>query len=147
MSGGDLVLAAEMEPFDPEAEDTRVRLLVYGRAGFKIVDLRALPYCQPDYREHALIDADRVRPVPLLAVVRWVGHETARAIPRHLAAAFVEHLYRIVGAHCQRPIPRRAGLMRSPAGGVSGGDGPAPRAAGVNRRRRGTSSLCRAMWS
>ena len=101
ISDADLVLAAEMEPADPEAEDSRVRLFVYGRAGFKIIDPRVLPYCQPDYREHARIDADRARPIPLLAVVRWVGHETARAIPRHLAAAFVEHLYRIVGSHCR----------------------------------------------
>ncbi len=100
VSDVDLVLAAEMEPV-AESEETRVRLLVYGRAGFKIIDPRVLPYCQPDYREHALIDADRLRPVPLLAVVRWVGHETARALPRHLAAAFVEHLYRVVSAHCR----------------------------------------------
>jgi hypothetical protein len=96
----DLVLAAEMEPVTDDKE-TRLRLFVYGRAGFKIIDPRVLPYYQPDYREHALIDADRVRPVPLLAVIRWVGHETARAVPRHIAAAFVEHLYRIVGAHCR----------------------------------------------
>jgi hypothetical protein len=100
--GVDVMLAAEMEPFDAEDPATVVRLYAYGRAGFKIVDPRAMPYCQPDYREHARIDATGLRPVPLLAVVRWIGHEGARELPKRLAAAFVEHLYRIVGAHCRQ---------------------------------------------
>jgi GNAT superfamily N-acetyltransferase len=97
----DLLLAAEMEPVAEGAVDTVTRLVAYGRAGFKVIDPSYLPYCQADYREHARIDADRPRPLPLLPVVRWVGHETAREIPRSLAAAYVEHLYRIIGVHCR----------------------------------------------
>lgn len=97
----DLLLAAEMEPADAADPDSLVRLVAYGKSGFKVIDPRALPYCQPDYREHVRIDETGLRPVPLLAVVRWVGHERARELPRPLAAAFVTHLYRIVGAHCR----------------------------------------------
>jgi GNAT superfamily N-acetyltransferase len=103
----DLLLAAEMEPVAEGATDTITRLLAYGRARFKIVDPRCLPYCQPDYRAHALIDADRARALPLLAVVRWVGHESADEIPHRLAVAFVEHLYRIFAAHCREQDLRR----------------------------------------
>ena len=105
-----LILAAEMEPVAEGATDTLVRLVAYGRAGFKIIDPRHLPYCQPDYREHARIDADRVRPVPLLAVIRWVDHEAAHEVPCPLAAAFVEHVYRNVAPHC-----READMAAPPA--------------------------------
>src|SRR5262249_47359964 len=53
------------------------------------------------YRSHAIIDRDRVRPIPLLPIVRWIGHEDAETIPKRLAAGFVEHLYRIVSAHAR----------------------------------------------
>jgi hypothetical protein len=75
---GELLMAAEMEPWVAGASDTVTRLVAYGRAGYKIVAPQRLPYLQADYRAHDAIDADRLRPVPLLAVVRWVGHEGAR---------------------------------------------------------------------
>jgi hypothetical protein len=100
-SAGDLLMAAEMEPWVAGASDTVTRLVAYGRAGYKIVDPQRLPYLQADYRAHDAIDADRLRPVPLLAVVRWVGHEGAREIPRALAAAYVEHLYGFLASHCR----------------------------------------------
>jgi hypothetical protein len=33
--------------------------------------------------------------------VKRLGKEAERTIPKPLAAAFVEHLYRIVGSHCR----------------------------------------------
>ncbi len=116
----EIMLAAEMEPVVLDSPETIVRLVAYGRAGFSVVDPAALPYGQPDYREHARIDADRPRPIPLLAVVKRLGRETERTIPKALAAAFVEHLYRIVGSHCReqdlaRPRDHALGaLARAP---------------------------------
>jgi hypothetical protein len=120
----DVLLAAEMEPIamvtSPEgglapSPDTLARLVAYGGAGYRIIDPSVLPYCQADYRDHGAIDADRPRPVPLLAVVRWIGHEDAREIPQRLAAAFVEHLYRIILSHCREKdlaLPRAHTLGR-----------------------------------
>ena len=120
MERPEIMLAAEMEPAVLGAADTLVRLIAYGRGGFSIIDPRALPYCQPDYREHRAIDLDRARPVPLLAVVRRLGREDEATIPKAMAAAFVEHLYRIVGSHCRASdlaAPRAhtlAALARTP---------------------------------
>jgi GNAT superfamily N-acetyltransferase len=95
----DRLLTAEMEPTG--GADTIIRLVAYGRAGFKIIDPRCFPYFQPDYREHALIDADRLRPVPLLAVVRWIGHEGSSAFPHRLARAFLENIYDDMVPNCR----------------------------------------------
>lgn len=99
--GSELLMAAEMEPVKAGDPDTVVRLLAYGRAGYRAIDPASLPYLQPDYRAHDLIDRDGLRPVPLLPVVRWVGHETETSLPKRLARAYVEHLYAIVGVHCR----------------------------------------------
>lgn len=96
----ELLLAVEQEPIDPADADSHVRLVAYGRAGFQAVDPRALPYCQPDFRD---LDAAGVpaSPLPLLAVVRRVGHESERALPTPLARAFVTHLYAVFATHCR----------------------------------------------
>lgn len=115
----DVLLAGEMEPVTDDAA-TRLRLVVYGRAGFSIIDPTHLPYCQPDYRAHDVIDRDRARPLPLLAVVRWLDHERDTALPARLARAFVEHIYRAMSAHCREAdlaAPRAhalAALARAP---------------------------------
>lgn len=97
----ELLLAAEMEPYDPSAADTAVRLVAYGRAGFAALSQRALPYCQPDFRDPAVIDATGgPQPVPLLAVVRRLGLEREGSLPRALAAAYVRHLYEVFATHC-----------------------------------------------
>lgn len=114
-AAADLLLAAEMERPVAGAADTVARLVAYGRAGFAAIDPGCLPYAQPDYRPHRVIDADRLRPIPLLAVVRWVGHEDARALPKRLAAAFVEHVYAALSAHCRAAdlaVPRAATLAK-----------------------------------
>lgn len=96
----DILLAAEMEPYDPAADDTLVRLVAYGRAGFRAVPPAVLPYCQPDFRDlDALGEPPRL--LPLLAVVRWVGHESASALPARLCKAYVRHLYAVFATHCR----------------------------------------------
>ena len=103
----DLLLAAEMEPADPAELSSLVRLVAYGKAGFAAIAPTSLPYCQPDFR---LLDSpatDEAEPrrvlgaraIPLLAVVRWVGHEGATSVPRRLARAFMRHLYAVFATH------------------------------------------------
>jgi GNAT superfamily N-acetyltransferase len=100
----DLVLAAEMEPVRQEAPKTVARLVAYGRAGFAVVPPSCLPYCQADFRDLAALRAQDASveacPLPLLAVVRWIGHDGATALPARLAAAFVRHLYAVFATHC-----------------------------------------------
>lgn len=92
-----LMLAAEMEFLMPENQSTIVRFLAYGRAGFSAIDPAFLPSCQPDFAD----PATRAAPVhlPLLAVVRWVGHEEETTIPVDLAASYVRHVYAVHSVH------------------------------------------------
>jgi hypothetical protein len=100
LSDGDVLLAAEMEPVVMEDPASIARLVAYGRAGFSVVDPTRLPYCQPDFRDLAALGSE-ARPLPLLAVVRWVGHERAERVPRRLAAAYLENLYAVFATHCR----------------------------------------------
>lgn len=106
-AGGDVLLAAEMEPPRDGEPDTVGRLVAYGRAGFRAIDPRAFPYAQPDFRDPAVIDVPR--PLPLLAVVRRLGHEDAVAIPAGLVAAYQRHLDAVFATHCRAEhlAPRR----------------------------------------
>ena len=93
----DILLAAEMDPASPDDEASIVRLVAYGREGFAAIAPAALPYCQPDFRE--LAAATEARPIPLLAVVRFLGHEGEAAFPARLARAFVRGLYAVFATH------------------------------------------------
>jgi hypothetical protein len=76
-----VVLIAEMEPASPEDRDTVVRLLAYGRAGFRAVPPAIFPYAQPDFRDLTALGVPAV-PLPLLMVVRQVGEEARLEMPR-----------------------------------------------------------------
>lgn len=121
----DVLLAAEMEPFAEGATDTLVRLVAYGKAGYKVMDPARVPYAQPDFRAHADIDADPrgALALPLLAVVRWLGHEDAREAPVRLARAYVSTLYAIFATHC-RARDYEPVLKRSLDALAAGGDAP-----------------------
>jgi hypothetical protein len=97
----DVVLAAEMEPAVTSDAASYVRLAAYAKDGFAAIAPRALPYCQPDFRDlDAAPPSDaEPRPIPLLAIVRWVGHEGAATLPKRLARAFVRHLYAAFATH------------------------------------------------
>ena len=121
----DLVLALEQEPVDPANHDSVVRLCAYARGGFSVIDPAAMRYCQPDFRDLPALGVPP-SPIPLLAVVRWVGHEGEAEIPARLAEAYATHLYDGIHAgHCRpqdlAPIRRFAldtlaasGLARVP---------------------------------
>lgn len=93
----DVLLAAEMDPASLGDETSVIRLIAYGKEGFSVISPAALPYCQPDFRE--LRTAGAARPIPLLAVVRRLGHETDATLPVPLARAYVKHLYAVFGTH------------------------------------------------
>jgi hypothetical protein len=98
-TGVDLLLAAEMEPACVEAEASIVRLTAYGRDGFAAIAPLTLPYWQPDFRDLPESSIEKPRPIPLLAVVRFIGHDDARSLPKRLARAFVTHLYAVFATH------------------------------------------------
>jgi hypothetical protein len=100
----DLLLAAEMEPASLDDEASIVRLRAYGKDGFAAIAPAALPYLQPDFRDLDALDraSEEPRPIPLLAVVRFIGHEGASSLPVRLARAFVTHLYAVFATHVRR---------------------------------------------
>jgi GNAT superfamily N-acetyltransferase len=113
------LLAAEMEPADATASDTVVRLVAYGRAGFRAVAPEAIRYQQPDFRDLAVVRETPAH-LPLLAVVRWIGHEGETSMPVRLAEAFVRHLYAVFETHCRAAdleAPRAASLASLAAAG------------------------------
>lgn len=107
-----VLLGVEQEPIATGLEETVVRLVAYGRSGFRAIDPRALPYCQADFSDVAASGVP-ARPLPLLAVVRHVGHEGEADLPAPLAEAFVRHIYAVAGTHCRAAdleAPRRHAL-------------------------------------
>ena len=82
-----VLVAAEMEPVDPDDIDSIVRLLAYSRSGFSVMDPARLPYSQPDFRDLLALGAEHTA-LPLMPVVRWVGSEDSPSLPVPLAAAF-----------------------------------------------------------
>lgn len=112
MPRADILLAAEMEPATRQDEESQVRLVAYGKDGFKALQPASFPYLQPDFREFLGTDwIDSASPLPLLAVVRWVRHEARTSLPRRLARAFLTHLYTVFATHVPeahlRPLEQR----------------------------------------
>jgi hypothetical protein len=97
----DLLLAAEMEPYEPGEEESLVRLVAYASGGFSAIAPSHLPYSQPDFRDPAYVRLEP-KPVPLVAIVRWVGHEHERNLPKRLAEAYLENLYAVFATHCSK---------------------------------------------
>jgi GNAT superfamily N-acetyltransferase len=97
----DILLAAEMEPASRADEASIVRLIAYGKDGFAAIAPAVLPYRQPDFRDldGVLASGGEPRPIPLLAVVRFLGHEGEPTLPSRLARAFVTHLYAVFATH------------------------------------------------
>ncbi|HEY4118068.1 MAG TPA: hypothetical protein VGM56_09440 [Byssovorax sp.] len=113
IGGGELVLFAEMEPWEPRDAASTARLVAYGRAGFAAIDPARARYAQPDFRDLEALGGD-ARPIPLLAIVRRVGHDGARAMPADLAARAVRQTLAVYETHCRArdvaPIAARAEL-------------------------------------
>jgi hypothetical protein len=91
-----ITLFGEMETVVPEERDTVIRYVAYGRAGFRAVDPRVMPYAQPDFGEFE----GRGTPVPLVPVVRLVGQESREYLSGREALAMMRHLRAIHDRHC-----------------------------------------------
>jgi hypothetical protein len=102
----EVVVCAEMDMVRPDDRDTIVRLMAYGRAGFRAIPPRVIGYAQPPFGEWT----DDARPIPMLAIVRNVGSESAPTIPLPLARAFVEHYHAVQDCHCD---PRQMAAVRA----------------------------------
>lgn len=89
--GAEISVVAEMELLDPHEPDTLVRLVAYGRAGFRVIPPPLLAYAQPDFRD---VDALGIEPVPIpfMLVVRQVGEEDRDTIRTERALALVDHI-------------------------------------------------------
>jgi hypothetical protein len=79
-----ILVIAEMEPVEADDPNSVVRLIAYGRSGFSAMDPQRIPYSQPDFRQ---VEGSPFNSIPLLGVVRWVGHEGKTGLPPYLAAA------------------------------------------------------------
>ncbi len=81
----EILVGAEMEPISDDPGSI-VRLVAYGKSGFVAIDPVRLPYSQPDFRD---LEPDSAHlAIPLMPIIRWLGHEHATEIPVWLAAAF-----------------------------------------------------------
>lgn len=92
-AGVAITLVAEMEPFDPSDPATTQRLTAYEKAGCHKVDPKVVNYWQPDFRDGATIDADVVRPIPMVLLLRRVGRETELSITGREARQIVSAVY------------------------------------------------------
>jgi hypothetical protein len=81
------LVVAEMEPVDPADPASLVRLIAYGRSGFRALDPRRVPYAQPELRRGA-----SGLGIPMLGIVRTIGVPAAAApepvVPTAVAEAF-----------------------------------------------------------
>lgn len=84
-------LLAEMEMMEPQRDETLVRLLSYGKAGFRVVPPWHLPYAQPDFRDLAALKTEAL-PVPMMILVRQVGEESLATIDPRRARTLLDHL-------------------------------------------------------
>ncbi len=109
-----ITLLAEMEPVRPDDPDTRVRLLAYARAGFRVVSPDAMAYAQPDFAD---VPPASARPVPLLLLVRQVGAEAADTVSWDRIADWMRHLFAIhaPGVHVAQLTALHIHLLRQRA--------------------------------
>lgn len=96
----EILLVGEMDMVTPEDRSTVVRLIAYGRAGFRVVPPVILPCAQPDLRDEASMNG-HPQPMPYLLVVRQQKAANQPILSRATLEAIVYHLEAIHGAHCQ----------------------------------------------
>ncbi len=72
-----ILLFAEMDQVVAADRITVIRLLAYGRAGFRVIPPTILPFAQPDFRDEVQHGDVPPCPLPFLCVVRDVGNNAA----------------------------------------------------------------------
>jgi hypothetical protein len=118
--GAELSVVAEMEPVTRTKPDTLVRLVAYGRGGFRVIPPPLLPYAQPDFRDVDALGIE-AKPIPFMLVVRQVGEEDRDTISVRRAMAIVDHI-----AAIHRPSVSPAQLDRTRALATRGLDPGGP---------------------
>ena len=89
-----IILAAEMEHFDPHIPEKILRLRSYAKAQFKTLDPSFFKYAQPDFRSAQVIDqTGGPHPVPLALLVRKLGKENEDHISVKEAKQVIESIY------------------------------------------------------
>ncbi len=112
--GTPLPLAAEMEHVAPGDPTREIRLRAYGKAGFRKVDPRVVPYHQPDFRAPEAIDASGgPQPVPFQLLLRQVGRESADTISGARLRRIVAALYDMYGRQFRSQDMRHPALNLS----------------------------------
>ncbi len=70
------MLLCEMEPLDSQDPDSLNRLLAYGKAGFRALDPKRVPYSQPEFRLGLAHTG-----LPLLVLLKLLEEEEAERVP------------------------------------------------------------------
>jgi len=93
-----ITLVAEMERDQQRDKEQFVRLKAYEKAGFRRVDSKRIDYCQPDFRMPEEIDrSGETILIPLLLILRQVGHEDDASICSSEILRIVSALYYMYG--------------------------------------------------
>jgi GNAT superfamily N-acetyltransferase len=90
---GRIILAAEMEPMNPDDEARCVRLAAYEKAGFRKVDPSAVTFWQPDFRDAETIASTGFQPIPLHLVLRFCDADEAREVSGWQLLEVIDALY------------------------------------------------------
>lgn len=93
-----IVLAGEMEHPTPDAPLRLIRLKAFEKAGYLKINPATVPYHQPDFRSHAVIDsAGGPMPLPFGLVIRRVGREQESTLSGREVRQIVADLYQMYG--------------------------------------------------
>lgn len=117
-----IVLVGEMEHPDPNNQASLVRLTAYEKAGYLKIDPSRVNYLQPDFRPIEEIDLEgKVRPIPMVLLVRRVTREKETLIDGAEVKAIAEALYRMyaTGFRPQDMQPLFASLEDYPSGSIA----------------------------
>ena len=100
--GGEILLFAEMDMVSPSDRATVIRHLAYAKAGFRVVPPAVFPYAQPDFHHDPMGPRDP-RPLPILALIRDVGHEDQPAVGLAMLRRLLRHLRALHACHVAEP--------------------------------------------
>lgn len=119
----EILLFAEMDQVVPADKITVIRLLAYGKAGFRVVPPSALPFAQPDFRDEVQHGDVEPCPLPFLCVLRQVGADAATHIAPARLRDVVEHALAVHRCHARAD---HLDVIRDHALHALDAQGPAP---------------------
>lgn len=102
VKAAEVSLLSEMEMYEPQRNETLVRLYAYGRAGFRVLPPWHVPYAQPDFRDVVKLGLEAL-PVPMMLLVRQVGEESRKTIEPRRARLLLDALATVHGPTVDAP--------------------------------------------